>query len=148
MQIFRRCLTLVVLLAAATASAASLRGAMLVAADGTFLGTCDGEYGTYSIANPYSRYGSKYGTNSIFNEYSQYGSPFGTYSAFNKVSANPPYLLSADAALLRMFTSATYRPTPQIANALRGAGGVRVTANRAIASGVDPNVLRVTCETP
>ncbi|MCP2013418.1 hypothetical protein L1280_000546 [Deinococcus sp. HSC-46F16] len=140
-------LTLFALLATA-ASAGPLRGALIVAADGTFLGTCDGKYATHSIANPYGRYGSKYSSTSIFNEYGTYGSKYASYSAFNPSTSSAPYVLSSSPELLRLFTSVSYRPTPQIVSSLRASGASRVTANRGMPGAIDPNVLRVACENP
>lgn len=136
------------LLVSGAASAGALRGAILVAADGTFLGTCDGRYGSTSIANEYSQYGGKYGSNSIFNTYGTYGSAYSTYSAFNKYTTSAPYLLAADANLLRMFTDYRYRPTPEIVRSLESSGATRVSANPYLSRAIDPNVLRVACENP
>lgn len=143
----KKLLCLVALLGT-TASAGPLRGAIIVGADGVFLGTCDGEYGSTSIANAYSQYGNQYSSKSMYNQYSNYGSEYNSLGAFNKYSTNAPYLLSADASLLKMFTSPTYRPTPDIVKALRSSGAARVSANRALAKAIDPNVLRVACENP
>ncbi|AAF10161.1 MULTISPECIES: hypothetical protein [Deinococcus] len=144
----KRLLCLALLLVTATASAGSLRGALIVASDGTFLGTCDGKYSATSIANDYGKYGNAYSATSMFNTYSQYGSDYGSLSAFNDYSSSAPYLLGADASLLKMFTSFSYRPTPGIVKALRSSGGARVSTNRALAKAIDPNVLRVACENP
>ena len=84
----------------------------------------------------------------MFNKYSRYGSEYSTLSAFNDYTSSAPYLLSADASLLKMFTSPSYRPTATITNALRSSGAARVSTNRALAKAIDPNVLRVACENP
>lgn len=130
------------------ALAGSLKGAILVAADGTFLGTCDGTYASTSIANDYGQYGNQYGSNSIFNKYGQYGSAYATYSAFNKYTSSAPYLLAADRDLLKLFTDIRYRPTPAIIRSLQSSGATRVSANRSLVRAIDPNVLRVACESP
>lgn len=143
-----RTLAMALLLSVSTAIAGSLRGALIVAADGTFLGTCDGTYGTNSISNDYSRYGNKYSPASIFNEYGQYGSEYARYSAFNKLTMSAPYLLAASPELTSLFTSYTYRPTAGIVEALQSSGASRVSTNRNLVGAIDPNVLRVACETP
>ena len=139
---------MLILFTASLAQAVGLRGAILIAADGTFLGTCDGKYSNTSIVNPYSPYGSPYTQSSIFNQYGPYGSKYTTNSAFNPYTLTAPYLLAADPSLLRSITSAGYRPTSGFLNALRTSGGSRVSANISIPNGIDPNVLRSRCESP
>lgn len=146
-QHLRPALILLALLSS-TASAASLRGAIIVAADGTFLGTCDGTYGSTSIANEYSQYSGAYGSRSMFNRYSQYGSEYSNYSAFNKYSTNAPYILVADSRLLSLFANPSYRPTPAIVQAIQGSGSARVTINQYVVGAVDPNVLLQACKNP
>lgn len=143
----KKLLCLVALLGT-TASAGPLRGAIIVGADGVFLGTCDGEYGSTSIASDYSPYGNQYGSRSMYNKYSSYGSEYNSLGAFNKYATDAPYILSADAQLLKMFTSPTYRPTPDIVKALKSSGAARVSTNKYLAKAIDPNVLRVACENP
>ncbi|MFC4455129.1 hypothetical protein [Deinococcus sonorensis] len=130
-----------------TASAGSLSGALIIAADGTFLGDCGGAYGRMSISNTYSQYGNEYGTHSMFNPYGQYGSKYAMYSPFNEYG-QPAYLLSGTPALVELFTSPTSRPSASIVSALRSSGATRITASASCPGGVDPNVLRVACRTP
>lgn len=141
-------LCLTALLSVSLASAGSLRGALIVAADGTFLGTCDGKYSTDSIANKYGDHGSAYSSTSMYNKYSSYGSAYASTSAFNKYASEPPYILAYSTDLSTLFTSRTYRPTPQIANLLRQSGTTRVSASTSYRNAIDPNVLRATCENP
>ena len=71
----------------------SLNQLIIVANDGTFLGTFENEYSKNSIYNEYGSYGSKYSTNSIFNKYGNYGSDYSDYSPFNKYASNAPWLM-------------------------------------------------------
>lgn len=135
-------------LVSSVASAGTLRGAIIVAADGTFLGTCDGTMGATSIANSYSLYGNVYGLNSMFNKDGLYGGEYAMYSPFNKYSMYPPYLLSPNAELLAMFTSPSYRASPGIARAIQNSGAARVTVNQSIVGAVDPSVLKYACQSP
>lgn len=144
----RSAIALLALLATGAASAGPLRGALIVAADGTFLGTCNGTYDRLSIANEFSQYGSEFSGTSIFNQFGTYGSEFSSYSAFNPYTSSAPYLLASDPELIAMFTAFNYRPTPQIIDALRSSGASRVSANRNLLRAIDPNVLRVACESP
>jgi hypothetical protein len=45
-----------------------IRGASVVATDGTFLGIIESEHHPRSLLNEYGAYGSKYSTKSIWNE--------------------------------------------------------------------------------
>lgn len=144
----RSALALFALLVTGAASAGPLRGALIVAADGTFLGTCNGIYDRLSIANKFSQYGSEYSGSSIFNKYGTYGSEYSSYSAFNPYTSTAPYILASDPELMAMFTAFNYRPTPKIVDALRSFGANRVSANRNLLRAIDPNVLRVSCENP
>ena len=136
------------LLCTGVAGAGPLRGALLIGSDGTFLGTCDGKYGSDSLANKYSPYGSPYSSTSIFNKYGRYGGDYSATSPFNRYASDPPYWLSYSRELASLFTAPGYRPTPQIVSALRRSGAVRVTASPAFPDAVDPNVLRAACENP
>lgn len=139
--------TVMLMVSAATAEAGNLYGALIVAEDGTFLGTCSGAYGMDSIANDYGLHGSKYASQSMYNPYGQYGSPYATYSPFNRYG-RPAYLLSNDPQLAALFTSPTYRPTPAIVSAIRSSGAGHVTVSTTDPRAVDPNVLRVACRNP
>lgn len=144
----RSAMALLALLITSSASAGPLRGALIVAADGTFLGTCNGTYDRLSIANKFSQYGSEYSGSSIFNKYGRYGNEYSSNSAFNPYTSSAPYLLASDPELIAMFTAFNYRSTPQIVDALRSSGANRVSANRNLLRAIDPNVLRVACESP
>ena len=50
-----------------------IRGASVVASDGTYLGKIDSSYDSESIFNDYGTYGNKYNSASIWNEYGTYG---------------------------------------------------------------------------
>ena len=73
--------------------AVSLNQLVLVADDGTFLGTFENEYAPQSIYNQYGTYGSPYSTGSIFNKYGTYGSDYSQYSPFNQYAQNAPWLM-------------------------------------------------------
>jgi hypothetical protein len=70
-----------------------LLGSEIIAADGTFLGVIDRDYGgPESIANSRSAFGSPYSRLSIWNPDSAYGSPVGAYSPWNRDCYRPPVL--------------------------------------------------------
>lgn len=87
------CILTAVFLAAAGAFAVSIGDLMIVAEDGTFLGTFENEYSSNSVYNQYGTYGSPYAQKSIFNKYGTYGSDYSSYSPFNKYSSNAPRLM-------------------------------------------------------
>ena len=91
----RKIFTFVILLTfcALSTFAISLADLMLVADDGTFLGTFESEYSKNSIYNQYGTYGSPYTADSIFNKYGNYGSDYSQYSPFNKYANNGPWLM-------------------------------------------------------
>lgn len=76
--------------------AISLEQLMIVAEDGTFLGTFENEYSKKSIYNEYGDHGSKYSTKCIFNKYSDYGSDYSDYSPFNKYARKAPFLMDSN----------------------------------------------------
>lgn len=136
------------LLMTSVAGAQSLRGLMIVAADGTFLGTCEGTVGTYSISNPFSQYGSEYGLYSMFNPYSLYGGVYSMYSPYNPYTTTAPYLIGYTPELYAMFTNFSYRPTPALRSALSSLSTPRLTVNTYIINAVDPDALRAACRNP
>jgi hypothetical protein len=81
-----------VLLSVVSLYAISLSELRIIAEDGTFLGTFEGEYSSNSIYNVYGTYGSKYSSGSIFNKYGNYGSDYSDLSPFNRYASNPPGL--------------------------------------------------------
>lgn len=91
----KRIFTLGILLTfcALSTFAISLADLMLVADDGTFLGTFESEYSKNSIYNQYGTYGTPYSAESIFNKYGNYGSDYSQYSPFNKYANNGPWLM-------------------------------------------------------
>jgi len=68
----------------------SFMGGIVIADDGTYLGTISNKYDSDSIANKYGDYGSKYSSDSIMNKYGDYGSKYSIYSPFNKYTSTPP----------------------------------------------------------
>ncbi len=132
----------------ATAAAGSLNRAIVVAADGTFLGTCEGTVNSRSISNDFGNYGGQYGMNSMFNQYGRYGGQYSSGSPFNQYSTQVPYLLAYSADLYALFTSSTYRPSPAIISAIHNSGASRITVSQYMARAIDPNVLRVACRNP
>lgn len=115
-----------------SAAAGALNRAIIVAADGTFVGTCEGTASPNSISNDYGLYGSEYAMNSPFNKYSM----------------QAPYILAYSADLYALFTAAAYRPTPAIVTALQNSATSRVSVNPYLPRAIDPNVLRVACRNP
>ena len=86
-------IALLAFLAMAQIFAISSNQLVVVADDGTFLGTLENEYSQKSVYNEYGDYGSKYSPNSIFNKYGSYGSDYSPYSPFNKYTINAPWLM-------------------------------------------------------
>lgn len=82
----------VALLALSSVFAVSLGDLVIVADDGTFLGSFENEYASNSIYNKYGNYGSPYQTNSIFNKYGNYGSDYSDKSPFNNYASHAPWL--------------------------------------------------------
>ncbi len=82
-----------ILFAVNVLSATSLGELIIVAEDGTFLGTFENQYSQKSIYNQYGNYGSKYNANSIFNKYGDYGSDYSEYSPFNRYASKAPWLM-------------------------------------------------------
>lgn len=73
--------------------AVSLSEIIIVAEDGTFLGTFESEYASNSVYNQYGTYGSPYSSRSIMNPYGTYGSDYSQYSPFNAYSSQGPLLM-------------------------------------------------------
>lgn len=84
---------LMFLLFSSSLFAVSLSELMIIADDGTFLGTFENAYSANSIYNEYGTYGSPYNSKSIFNKYGNYGSDYSQYSPFNSYSNNGPWLV-------------------------------------------------------
>jgi hypothetical protein len=68
------------------------------------------EYGSDSINNRYSRYGTSYSPTSVRNPNSTYGSPYNTYSACNRYASNPPRIYDAAGNYYGELTLNAYRP--------------------------------------
>ncbi len=66
-------------------------GAILVAADGTFLGNINNNpFDLDSLSNSFGTYGNPFSSLSIWNEFATYGNPFSTYSPYNSFTSTPP----------------------------------------------------------
>lgn len=132
------------------AHAADLRGSAVVAADGTYLGSCSGMSDPSSVANPYGPYGNAYRQESLFNPYGPYGNPYGPYSAANALTMNAPYLLPPAHPLLRTVSQPGYNENPRakarVAEGLAGGSLQRVSANIRLPKAVSPQDLRETCQ--
>lgn len=76
----------------------------------TYLGCLCGQYGSESILNPYSRYGSAYSTTSIFNHYGDFGSKYSTYSPCNPYASDPPVLVTGGGAFIGRLTLNRFAP--------------------------------------
>lgn len=131
--------------------AASLHGAAILAADGTFLGTCDGPAGFTSVGNAVSLYGSPVGMNSMYNTVSLYGSSVGLYSPYNTVTITAPYLLNLPADLLRTVTAPAYNTNRAAKTALAASlralplTTARVSVNTTYLNAIHPDTLRRVC---
>lgn len=121
-----------------------LRHALIVAADGTFLGTCDASTST-GVATPGGLYSSNLSHTSLFNTLSTYGAGQGLLSGTNAFTLTPPYLLSGSAALLDFFTNASYQPSAQVRAALARLNSTRITANTAFPLRLSVEQLARTC---
>lgn len=73
-----------------------IRGARVVAEDGTYLGKIDNSYESDSIFNEYGTHGSKYSVDSIWNNYGQYGGKYAANSPFNEYTTTPPTIYTTD----------------------------------------------------
>ncbi|GGR40148.1 hypothetical protein [Deinococcus ruber] len=133
---------------ATSAVAADLHGAVLIGADGTFLGTCDGIYGATSITNTASPYGNLSSKTSIFNTHGPYGSSDGPYSAFKQGLVQPPYVVRVDPEFLTAITSPDYRPDFSLVQSLEAYSINRVTINGTVSYAINPNELRDFCANP
>ena len=66
-------------------------GAILVAADGTFLGNINNNpFDSDSLANSFGTYGNQFSFLSIWNEFATYGNAFSSYSPYNSFTSTPP----------------------------------------------------------
>jgi hypothetical protein len=66
-------------------------GAILVAADGTFLGNINNNpFDSDSLANSFGTYGNPFSSLSIWNQFATYGNPFSSYSPYNSFTSTPP----------------------------------------------------------
>lgn len=73
-----------------------IRGARVVAEDGTYLGKIDNSYESDSIFKENGTHGGKYSANSIWNKYGQYGGKYAANSPFNKYTTTPPTIYTTD----------------------------------------------------
>lgn len=73
----------------AVVAAGELDGLLIVAHDGTVLGTVS----CSDIGNAYSRHGNKYSSVSIWNQFSRYGSEYSSLSPYNRYTSTPPLLV-------------------------------------------------------
>jgi hypothetical protein len=65
-------------------------------------------YGSDSVSNPYSTYGSPYSPSSINNPYGPYGSPYSPSSVNNPYTVNAPRLYGADGTYLGKLSANRY----------------------------------------
>ena len=129
------------------ASASNLQGLIILASDGTFLGTCDGR-GTDSIANKYGMHGSSYGLESMKNTYSLYGSKYSLTSPYNLYSSDGPYIFPAVPSLLKLVTDVSYRPSSSFVNKIKTSSVGRVSINKYLTGAIDPDALVLACANP
>lgn len=87
----------------------ALAGAIIVAADGTYLGKVAGRFDSDSIANQYGDYGSRYSASSMFNQYGEYGSKYSNYSPFNKYASESPSIIIGDRVVGYVTVQSTVR---------------------------------------
>jgi len=74
----------------AFADCSDFEGAIVVTADGKYIGKVASKYAGDSIFNRYGTFGSKYNGDSIWNPYGQNGSPYSGKSAQNPYTISPP----------------------------------------------------------
>jgi len=88
----------------------SLNQFIIIAKDGTKLGTLDLMKGADSIFNEFGKHGSKFAVHSIWNEFGLYGGEFSIHSPFNEFTTSPPMLYYRGNAVC--FLSAnTFKPS-------------------------------------
>lgn len=129
------------------AVAGNLKGLIVLAADGTFLGTCDGT-GSNSVANEYGRFGSEYGVTSIRNQYGMYGGQYSLKSPYNPYSMSAPYIFGKSPELLAFVTKLGYRPSTDVINTLKTGSTPRLSKNKVLLNAIDPDVFIDACLTP
>ena len=105
--------------AEATSLCNELKGATVVAQDGTYLGKMESPVSPDSIFNKYGIHGSRYSSNSIWNKYGQYGGKYSMNSPFNKYSPTPPtiYTKTNKTAKLTINDYLSYTVNPYTARA-------------------------------
>lgn len=128
-----------------TTAGADLHGSIIVGADGTFLGLCDGPTGPASLANPASPYGNPFSRTSIYNRAGPYGSLYSIDSAYKLALSRPPYLIQTDAAFRKALINSGYRISPEMLHMLEIAPVNRITANRLVKRAIHPDELRREC---
>ncbi|ADV68341.1 hypothetical protein [Deinococcus maricopensis] len=149
---FKHLLMASALLVPSTASAAVpgwVYRSVMVASDGTFLGTCTGAGDVRSFGNSSGPYGSKSSATSIYNPSpnARYGGTFSRLSAYHPGTAEAPYLLRADSPLGQMVANSGYRASASVAGQLRTASGVaRVSVSSFLTGAVHPDELRAACD--
>lgn len=124
--------------------AQNFKGIIVIAADGTFLGTCDNAYAYHSIINEYGK-GSPYKSDSINNKYGMYGSEYSSLSAYNKTASNPPYLFSKDQKLLELVNSHAYRPSGNFIDSISRYSIGRLSVNKNIKNSIHPEIFKTDC---
>lgn len=67
-------------------------------------------YGSQSIGNPNTRYGSPYSSQSVNNPYGTYGSPYSSRSATNPYATNTPKIYGSDGRYLGKLSSNPHDP--------------------------------------
>ena len=79
-----------------------LKGASVVADDGTYLGKMEIASSVDSIFNQHGKYGNPYGVKTIWNEYGLYGGKYAVNSPFSKYTATPPLIYAKSNKILKL----------------------------------------------
>lgn len=89
----------------------ALEGALLVGAEGTFLGVIlRNRHNGISLANPYGAHGSRYAPDSIFNPYGAHGSRYSEASPFHPTTLTPPRIMQRGRFLGYLTVNRALRP--------------------------------------
>lgn len=123
--------------------AGNLKGLIVLAADGTFLATCDAR-GVNSVANKYGRFGSEYGVTSIRNQYGLYGGKYSLNSPYNPYTMSAPYIFGNSPELLALVTEPGYRPLSETISTLKTGSTPRLSKNKVLLNAIDPDAMRLT----
>ena len=90
------CIAIATAPASAMPICSQIKGAKIIAEDGTYLGKIDHSLSSESIFNKLGRYGSELSSTSIWSDLGRYGGELSSQSPFNDLSSRPPMIITTD----------------------------------------------------